>query len=82
MKAPSWATIAAVVSAIAGVIGTILTPVLGTSLAAGVQAILQAVSGLLVLIAGGTATVAVHTTMKHNQEMERIRLQASLPKVA
>ena len=67
MKSPSWATIIAVFSALAGVIGTVLTPLLGSSLAGGVQVVLQAISGLLVLIAGGGATVAVHTTLKHNQ---------------
>lgn len=64
MKITNWPTIIAVVSAIAGVTGTVLTPIIGTSLAAGVQAVLQAVSGLLVLIAGGGATLILHTTAK------------------
>jgi hypothetical protein len=64
MKITNWPTIIAVVSAIAGVTGTVLTPLIGSSLATGVQTVLQAVSGLLILIAGGGATMIVHATAK------------------
>jgi hypothetical protein len=48
----NWTTIGTAVSALAGVVGTILTPIYGTQLAGGVQAVLQSVSGLLILIGG------------------------------
>lgn len=42
--------IAAVLAAVAGIAGSALTPLFGTQLAIAVQAVLQAVSGLLVVI--------------------------------
>lgn len=46
----NWALIGSIVAAAAGVVGSILTPIYGTSLSTSVQAVLMAVSGLLVLI--------------------------------
>ena len=46
------ALIASIISALAGATGTVLTPIYGSNLSAGVAAVLQAVSGLLVLIGG------------------------------
>jgi len=59
-----WSVLIATISALAGVAGSILTPLLGSNLAAGVQVVLQAVSGLLVIIAGGGATMIVHLEAK------------------
>jgi hypothetical protein len=63
MKIP-WATIIAVVSGLAGVAGAIVTPIWGTALAGQVQAVLEALSGILVIIAGGAATSVVHAAAK------------------
>ena len=46
----NWAMIGAMVAALAGIAGSIITPIYGTSLATSVQAALQSISGLLVLI--------------------------------
>jgi hypothetical protein len=46
----NWALIGSIVAALAGVAGSILTPLYGSSLATSVQAVLQALSGLLVVI--------------------------------
>lgn len=55
----NWATVIAAVTAIAGVAGSILTPVFGTHLATQVQVVLQAIAGLLVLIPAHHATSTV-----------------------
>ena len=64
MSSVSLAKLVAVFAAIAGVTGSILTPVLGNQLATAVQVVLQAVSGLLVLIAGTGAAVTLHAAAK------------------
>lgn len=46
----NWALVATIVAALGGVIGTVITPIYGASLTTAVQAVLQAVSALLVLI--------------------------------
>jgi hypothetical protein len=60
MSSVTIAKLLAVLAAIAGVTGSVLTPVLGNNLATAVQVVLQAVSGLLVLIAGTGAVVTLH----------------------
>ena len=59
-----WTKIVAVISAIAGASGSVLIPVLGQSIASGVQTVLQAVAGLLLLIPVGAATAVVMTGAK------------------
>ena len=59
-----WAKLVAVITAIAGATGAILTPVLGQSIAAGMQTVLEAISGLLLLIPIGGATVVITTSAK------------------
>ena len=46
----NWAMIGSFIAALAGVAGSVLTPIYGTQMATGVQQVLQAVSGLLLLI--------------------------------
>ena len=46
----NWPLLASVCTALAGVAGTVLTPIYGTQLSGAVQDLLQALSGLLVLI--------------------------------
>ncbi len=60
----SWASVIAVVSGLAGVAGTVLTPIYGSNLANSVQATLMAISGLLVVISGYHATSVVASTAK------------------
>jgi hypothetical protein len=64
MTTSQWAKIVAVIAAIAGATGSVLTPLLGQSIASGVQTVLEAVSGLLLLIPIGGATVAITTSAK------------------
>ena len=52
----TWATVIAVVSGLAGVAGVVVTPLWGTALAGEVQAVLMAISGILVIVNGGAAT--------------------------
>jgi hypothetical protein len=52
----NWATVIAVVTALAGAAGSIITPIWGTQLATQVQVVLQALAGLLVLIPAAHAT--------------------------
>lgn len=58
----NWAQIIAVVSGLAGVVGSVVTPIWGAALAGEVQAVIQAVSGILVILAGGSATAVAHST--------------------
>lgn len=60
----NWTTLATVLSALAGVVGSVLTPVYGTQLAAQTADVLQAVSGLLVLIAGYHVTAVATAVAK------------------
>ena len=60
MSSVTLAKLIAVLTALAGVIGSILTPILGNNLATAVQVVLQAVCGLLVLIAGTGTMVIFH----------------------
>lgn len=60
----NWPTVIAVITALAGAAGSILTPIYGTNLATQVQVILQAIAGLLVLIPAAHATSVVATTAK------------------
>jgi hypothetical protein len=56
--------IASIISALAGAVGTVLTPIYGSNLSAGVSTVLQSVSGLLVLIAGYHVTAVATTQAK------------------
>lgn len=60
----SWAKFVAVLSALAGVVGTIITPIYGATLGSEVQDILQAVCGVLLLFPGLAATSLVHAELK------------------
>lgn len=60
----NWTTIAAVLSALAGVAGSVITPIWGSNLATSVQAVLQAISGILVVIAGWHVTAVTASTAK------------------
>ena len=53
----TWAQVIAVVSGLAGVAGAIVTPLYGSALAGEVKAVLEAVSGILVIVAGTHATI-------------------------
>lgn len=46
----NWTLLASIVSALAGVVGTVITPIYGSSLSASVGGVLQAVSGVLLAI--------------------------------
>jgi len=61
----SWPTVIAVVTALAGTVGSIITPIWGAHLATQVQVVLQALAGLLVLIPAAHATSVVATTAKY-----------------
>jgi hypothetical protein len=64
MTTTQWTKIVAVIAAIAGATGSVLTPLLGQSIANGVQTVLEAISGLLLLIPIGGATVVITTSAK------------------
>ena len=46
----NWPLVASFVAALAGVVGTVLTPTLGDTLSTNVQAVLMAISGLLLVV--------------------------------
>ena len=48
----SWSMLASIVSALSGVVGSIVTPLYGSHVTASVQAVLAALSALLIVIAG------------------------------
>lgn len=56
--------VASVLAAIAGIVGTTLVPILGTSLATSVQAVLQALSGVLLAIPVYHTTAVAASTAK------------------
>jgi uncharacterized membrane protein YfcA len=64
----SWANVIAVVSGLAGIAGTVITPIYGSALATQVQAVLTALSGILVIIAGGHATSVVAHAAKLREQ--------------
>jgi hypothetical protein len=64
------AQVIAVVSGLAGVAGAVLVPTCGTALAGEVQAVLEAVSGILVIIAGTHATSLVYVKAKLSAQRE------------
>jgi hypothetical protein len=66
----TWATVIAVVSGVAGVVGAAVTPIWGTALAGEVQAVLEAVSGILVIVAGTHATSLVYVKAKLSAQRE------------
>ena len=77
----NWPTILAVVSGLAGVAGSVLTPIYGTALATQVQVVLQAVAGLLVLIAGyhATTVTAANATARATYRLADERAAAQAP---
>jgi hypothetical protein len=60
----NWSTVATIVTGLSGFAGVVLTPILGTALTGGVQAILIAISGLLAILGGGTAMAVTYQAMK------------------
>jgi len=58
----NWQTVTALVAALAGVAGTIITPIWGTQLASEIQGILQGLSALLIAIPAFHATSIVAST--------------------
>ena len=72
-----WTKIVAVISAIAGASGVILTPLYGQSIANGVKTVLEAISGLLLLIPIGGATVVITAHAK-----AKALAELALPQVA
>jgi hypothetical protein len=70
----SWPMLAAIAVALAGALGTILTPLTGSKLATAVQAALQAVSGLLVILGGGSVTTMLATAANNNHKAVLSRL--------
>ena len=72
----NWPLIASVVGAIAGAVGTILTPLYGADLTNAVQAVLQAVSALLLLLPvhQATTTAAARSQARYSTDMEKERM--------
>jgi hypothetical protein len=68
----------AVVSGLAGVAGAVITPIYGSALAGEVQAVLMAISGILVIVSGGAAT----TVALHAAKLANVRKDAQLRKDA
>jgi len=60
----NWSTVIAVFSGLAGVAGAVVTPIWGTHLAGEVQAVIEAISGVLVIIAGYHATTVLTAQAK------------------
>ncbi len=69
--------IAAVVAALAGVVGSTLVPLLGTQLAISIQAILQALSALLIAI----PTYHVSSVAAAQSKLKAARFNAAGPAV-
>lgn len=69
----NWAFIGSIVAAIAGIVGTILTPIYGSGLSTTVEAVLMGISGLLILIPTYHAgSVASYTSkMQHAAAFQR-----------
>lgn len=57
----TWANVGALLSAVAGAIGTALVPIFGTHLASSVQAVVQAIAGLLLAIGAYHVTAVART---------------------
>jgi len=74
----NWALIGSIVAAVAGVVGSVLTPIYGKNLSGSVEAVLQAVSGLLVLIptwhVGSTAAYTAKMRLSNT-----VATQATIP---
>lgn len=79
----NWASVVAIVSALAGVAGTIITPIWGAQLASEVQGILQGLSALLVAIPAFHASSIVASTAKAKAlikvDVEREAAMRALP---
>ena len=60
----NWPLLGAIVASIAGVVGTILTPIYGSSLTTQIQAVLQALSALLIAIPTWHVASTAATTSK------------------
>ena len=72
----NWAMILAVLSGLGGAVGLIVTPIWGTHMTTQVQAVVAAVSALLVAISGYHATSVVTSTAKAKASA---RLSAEAP---
>lgn len=62
----NWATLGAIAAALAGIAGTILTPIYGSGLSGEVQAVLQGLSALLIAIPGWHITSVAASKAKYN----------------
>ena len=80
----SWANVIAIISGLAGVAGTVLTPIYGANLANSVQATLMALSGLLITISGyhATSVVAAVAKAKAMSRLSAAGAQHAAPPVA
>jgi len=69
----NWPVIASVIAALAGAVGTILTPLYGSSLSTAVQAVLQALSGLLLVLPvhQAAATAAARSKATYADHLSR-----------
>ena len=62
----NWATVAAITSAIAGVVGTIITPIWGSHLSGEIEGVLQGISALLIAIPGWHVASVAASKAKYN----------------
>lgn len=74
-----WAKALAAFSALAGASGSVLTPLLGTSLSSASQTVLQAISGLLVLIPATSAVMLNHAQARVKVTAEAEKAVAPKP---
>lgn len=62
----SWSSIGAALAALAGVVGTVLNPIVGTGISTSVGVVIQALSGLLILIGSWHVSSVAATQAKIN----------------
>jgi hypothetical protein len=72
----NWPLVGSVLSALAGIAGTVLTPTLGANLSSNIQAVLLAVSGLLLAIPAHQAAM----TASHRSQTKYAAKLAATPK--
>jgi hypothetical protein len=67
----NWPLLASVFAAMAGAVGSILTPLYGNNLSTAVQAVLQAISGVLLLLPVHQAatTASYRSQMRYASEL-------------
>jgi hypothetical protein len=78
MKNINWPVIGSVAAFLAGVVGSILTPVLGPTPATVTSDILQALSGVAAIIGGGAATYVAASAAKQRALFKAQREHDSL----